>query len=144
MTETEGRRWLLNRAKQGGWLYQPIESSVTGIGIPDGYFRTWKNDGWIELKSFNFCGQGIKKVPFRPGQFNWLQRHTLLGGNSFLFIFYTVKVASGNHVCICVFKDKNIKQEYVYEDRVKAELDALVRDIDALILEQLLNNSLIM
>ena len=144
MTETEGRRWLLKASHEGAWLYQPIESTATGIGIPDGYFRTRVAEGWIELKVINFHGQEHVVIPFRRGQYNWLKRYADLGGRAFLFVFYVAHLRQDT-VCVMIFYNDYIQREYdVQEMALKALVDLPLSKITHEQLIQSLSHSLIL
>jgi len=67
-------------------IFQKIESGMTGLGIPDIFFRTKYTDGWIELKEIIWPKKydTIIKIPFKPGQFSWIKQYSLLCGNMFL------------------------------------------------------------
>ena len=86
MTEASIRRWLIKLLKPCAIKLQPIESGSTGIGIPDFYFRTAKQGGWIELKVGKLNAKGEIKLRWQPGQLNWIREHAKLLGKTFLFI----------------------------------------------------------
>jgi hypothetical protein len=68
-----------------------IESGMTKNGIPDIYFlsETTRSHGWIELKIAEKTSKiGVIKVPYRPGQINWLSRHKERGVKAYTLIFY--------------------------------------------------------
>lgn len=67
-------------------IAQPIESGLTGLGIPDMFIRTTKVSAWIELKNYRYLMHYPLEVAFRPGQAAWLERHYRLGGLSLLGI----------------------------------------------------------
>ena len=60
-----------------------IESHATMLGIPDVNFRTAYIEGWIELKQLK-KGHYVWRVPFRPGQYNWLKKQYMLNGIAIL------------------------------------------------------------
>lgn len=110
MTEADGRRWIRHRAEREGWLYQPIESAMTGLGIPDGFFRTDACEGWIELKRLTKITD-VVAIPFRPNQLQWLMRYHGLGGRAFLFVFYAVQL-SHEVESLAVFRGEYIHKTY--------------------------------
>jgi hypothetical protein len=68
-----------------------IESGMTKNGIPDIYFlgETTNSHGWMELKIAEKTSKhGVIKVPYRPGQINWLSRHKERGVKAYALIFY--------------------------------------------------------
>jgi hypothetical protein len=67
-------------------IAQPIETGLTGLGVPDLFVRTHKVGAWCELKNIKERPTFPFKVPFRPGQYMWLKRHAVLGGTSILGI----------------------------------------------------------
>lgn len=67
-------------------IAQPIESGMSGLGIPDLFVRTSKVSAWIELKNYKFPIKYPLEVSLRPGQAAWLERHYKLGGLSILGI----------------------------------------------------------
>ena len=91
-------------------LIQRIETGSVGIGVPDFYFKTIYNGGWIELKEIkgNVSRETIIKIPFQPGQFNWIKRYISLNGNMIL-------ICSIDKIWHC-FKGDYIREEYVWED----------------------------
>ena len=73
---------------------QRIESGSTGLGIPDIYFATKKENGWLELKEIKILSKNINpdniiKIPFREGQKGWILNHLKYDKN--IFIIYTTK-----------------------------------------------------
>lgn len=113
MTESVGRKWLVDMFKTHTQYakVQPIESAVTGNGIPDIYFRTRTRDGWIELKVAHFDLESNVDIDFRPGQLPWIKHCNGLGGNAMLFVFIRdieVSAAYGLHV----FRGANILPRY--------------------------------
>ncbi len=63
-------------------LIERIESSITP-GIPDIHYRTAQHEGWVELKQLK-RRRDHWVVPFRPGQFAWLNKYYILNGVSVL------------------------------------------------------------
>ena len=112
MLEKDMRRLLKHEVRiQIPWvLIQRIETGSTGIGIPDFYFKTMYNEGWIELKEIkgNVSREAIIKIPYRPGQFNWIKKYISLSGNVIL-------ICSIGEVWHC-FKGDYIWEEYMWED----------------------------
>ncbi len=60
-------------------LLQRIENR-TGI-VPDIYFASTRNSGWIELKNIKIVSGMIIKIPFRPGQYSWIKKHIRYNDN---------------------------------------------------------------
>ena len=91
-------------------LIQRIETGSTGIGVPDFYFKTIYNEGWIELKEIkgNTSREAIIKIPYQPGQYNWLKNYNALNGNAIL-------ICSIDKVWYC-FKGDYIQQSYIWKD----------------------------
>lgn len=88
MTEKNIRKCLIELAKKGGFLVQPIESGITNIGIPDLFFRTKKRDGWAELKVAVETKIGSHLiVRMRPGQLRWLRDYATLGGRALMLLY---------------------------------------------------------
>lgn len=74
------------------YMLQKIESSLTGVGIPDiAYTFNSSKSGWIELKVAKIIKTGKNKgkinVPYRPGQQNWLKKHKSLSRRTFCLIY---------------------------------------------------------
>jgi hypothetical protein len=107
MTETKIRQYLKKLLKyeidNGLIQFQPIESGSTGIGIPDIYFASDRKEGWIELKILKKKGTSLI-VPYRPGQWNWIQKRMHLNKRTYLFAYYQNK--------IYVYFNENIRKEY--------------------------------
>lgn len=66
---------------------QPIESPLTGVGIPDEFVRTTKRDAWIEFKYTRQADMPYT-VTYEDGQFSWLTRHWKLGGIAILAVWF--------------------------------------------------------
>ena len=113
MLEKTMRKEMITKMDKNKILLQPIESPATGTGILDIFYRTNNADGWIELKVIDKCPvrKGIVKIPWRPGQMNWITRYLKLNGNVFLFL----------HIekALWVFKDFHIQKEYSQSEIVK-------------------------
>jgi hypothetical protein len=111
-------------------LLQRIESHLTGLGIPDVYFKTMYNEGWIEFKEVKpppSFYKKIIKIPFRPGQFGWIKHYVSLNGNMIL-------ACTVDKTWYC-FKGHLIKQEYHENDFYSARFQG---DISELNLQKLL------
>jgi hypothetical protein len=84
--ESTFRRSLVVAIKSTRCIAQPIETGLTGLGVPDLFVRTSKVSAWIELKNYQYPLRYPLEVSFRPGQAMWLERHYKLGGLSILGI----------------------------------------------------------
>lgn len=108
MTESQGYRSVRNKLRTYPVFFQRIESGVTGIGIPDVFFRTRSTEGWIELKSISTLKVRKKvKMPFRVGQLSWIERYRKLGGQILVFCFVNDSLA--------VIANNKIQEEYTYQ-----------------------------
>lgn len=90
--------------------------------VPDIYFKTEHKEGWIELKNLKRL-TGTIRIPFRPGQFPWIQKQVRLNGIVYLFCTMPDDF-------IYIFKNKNIKRSYT-----ESEFNSLanhILDIDYL------------
>jgi hypothetical protein len=127
MKETELSRKIIKLLQFSGIFVQRIESPMTGVGIPDLFFRTTQTDGWIEFKVIQHpikLEQKKIKIPFRPGQLNWIKNYVAMGGNAFLFI----SIDSS----LFIFKNKNIERSYTQETFIKkAKYAQFLKDVDA-------------
>lgn len=103
---------------------QPIESGGTGLGIPDMFIRTERNDLWAEAKRIILKSKIISKIsiPYQPGQYSWLKSYYKLGGHAFLFCL-VIDTFGLNNIYksihsnkVHIFKDKNIKETYSYKE----------------------------
>lgn len=101
MRESQMRAIIKKHFTKKGVFIQAIESHGTP-GVPDIFFHD-EESGWAELKEM----KGLR-VPFRPGQFNWLQRYWKSGGLSLLI----VTTPKGLWY---VFQGPEIKREYESE-----------------------------
>ncbi len=72
--------------------------------VPDLFFRSENKGGWIEIKDLKKL-TGTIRIPFRPGQFAWIQTHVRLNGTSYLFCTMPDDF-------IYIFKNENIKKLY--------------------------------
>lgn len=71
--------------------FHKIESGSTEVGFPDWYLRTEWTDLWLEakeLKRWPVRESTRIKIPYRPGQYNWIIQHKKLGGRVALIITY--------------------------------------------------------
>lgn len=80
-------RFNSKMTEKGAWC-TPIESGATGDGIPDTFMRFNNRGYWIEYKVIDAPLTSQQKVPFRPGQYNWLRRNHREGGVSLVAIQY--------------------------------------------------------
>lgn len=99
------RRTITSSLRAMGYLAQPIESGLTGLGIPDLFVRTKHTSAWIELKNFKYRLVYPVTVPFRTHQKEWLRKLTGLGGTAILII--------SEPDCIHVFANKKIMGIYM-------------------------------
>ncbi len=139
MTETDGRRWLKSKFNPRDVKLQPVESGGTGIGILDIFARTSYHDYWIELKVARFTADGIH-VPFRPGQLPWIKDYVRLGGRARLIVF--IPHDSGNDFAWWVFKDADIKKDYILSELTTLADGALTSKVPANILFEALFDKL--
>lgn len=103
-TEGDLRAMVTRSLKHARVLAQPIESGETGLGIPDMFIRTTKTSAWMELKFRRFPIHYPFEVPFRPGQYAWLERNYKMGGTSVLMI--------GTLTGVYAFKNEQIEKVY--------------------------------
>lgn len=105
---------ILNKFSRKKILLQRIETKETGIGVPDIFYRTWNQDGWIELKVLNKYPKrkNYIKVPFRLGQINWIKNYWILNGSIFLFLYI--------ENALWIFKGDNIKEQYSELEIIKS------------------------
>ncbi len=106
MKETDLYRKMVNKLSPHGMILQRIEMDH----VPDLFYRTYARDGWIEFKILNKypIKSNIIKVPWRPGQMNWIKEYRVLNGTIFLF-FYVENA-------LLIFKGLNIKEQYSLSD----------------------------
>jgi len=97
-------------------LIQRIESGMTGLGIPDVFFRTKASDGWMELKevSWPIRETTLIKIPFRPGQYPWIKQYSLLCGNMFLIC------SIRGETNVYIFRRSYILREYTQKEFLRA------------------------
>lgn len=63
---------LKKRLNNVGWDVQRLESSMTGVGIPDMFVQGHGTDCFIEAKNIKSKMPTVKfTVPWRPGQVAW-------------------------------------------------------------------------
>lgn len=86
-SEADVRGTLTRALRANSVLVQPIESPLTGLGIPDLFVRTSKVSAWVELKFERREPKLPYMVSFRDGQYGWLKRHWELGGISVLGVW---------------------------------------------------------
>lgn len=92
--------------------FDRIENSVN-TGIPDIYFVTPENEGYIELKQIKAYPKNATttiKIPFRPGQYAWFRRRLKL--NSLTNYFLLLQVAGQ----LYVFHNKGVREEYTRQE----------------------------
>ena len=89
MLEKDMRRLLKHKVslEMPHMMLQRIESGGTGRGIPDFFFKTIYDEGWIELKEITITSCRIS-VPWRPGQLPWIKKYAQLRGNIILLMTY--------------------------------------------------------
>jgi len=63
-----------------------IETGSTRVGVPDLYWSTPNNNGWIEFKTVYSLQVPVIKPVWRPGQLGWVKDHTKLGDNVWLAV----------------------------------------------------------
>lgn len=104
-------------------LFQPIESGATGIGIPDIFFRTAGDEGWIELKEIEVTSYGAVVVPFRPGQLPWARRYMRLRGKVILLATFRKSIYTlGWEDVLIAVEDNNIMARYESLAELKSAL----------------------
>jgi hypothetical protein len=134
MTETEGRRWFRKKTRGlvsvGELMFQPIESSRTGIGVPDWWFRTRHDEGWVEEKELRAPLKEVVRIPWRPGQFEWMRRYVQLGGHGLLFVFVEWCYTNHDFRTLTVFEDFAVQREYSTEEwRGLRSMDVKLADV---------------
>ncbi len=102
--EHDFRRALVLAIRSTNSIAQPIETGITGLGVPDIFIRTSKVSVWLELKNYKYPVHYPLEISFRPGQIAWLERHYKLGGISILGVATPI----GKYF----FVNKNIKRKY--------------------------------
>ena len=77
-------RWHVIKTNPNVFI-QPIESHITGIGIPDLYVRS-SFSFWCELKTIKRKVVEIVSPDWRPNQLNWARKYIDKGGRWILLI----------------------------------------------------------
>ena len=77
MLERDIRRLIVAKARPH-CLVTAVESSDTGGKMPDLFIRSSFLSWWVELKQIPTPG---RKIPWRPGQENWIRRYRQLSGS---------------------------------------------------------------
>jgi hypothetical protein len=72
------------------WHWTPIETAMTGAGVPDANCCWQGHEFWVEYK---FTAGWA--VTLRPEQVGWLLRRSRAGGNSFIAVRRTCAVGRG-------------------------------------------------
>lgn len=67
---------------------QAIESEETGNGIADAFVALTIGIAFIECKRIRASIQGVRKIPFQPGQYPWLSKFDGPGRRSYVAIEY--------------------------------------------------------
>jgi len=94
-------------------VFQPIESARTGLGIPDIFFKTINDQGWIELKEIEVTSYGAVVVSFRPGQLPWARRYMRLYGKVILLATFKKSIYTlGWEDVLIAIEDNNIMARY--------------------------------
>ena len=84
-TETIMRKFLIDSNPE--CFIQPIESHITGIGIPDLFVSIHPGFNiWAELKTIKRKVSNIVSPDWRPGQMSWAKRYQKKGGDWILLI----------------------------------------------------------
>jgi hypothetical protein len=75
--------------RSNGVFVQRIESGLTGRGIPDIFFASPSEHGWIELKVARTKWDGTAyNIKWRNGQQMWLTKVHRLGVPAYTFVAY--------------------------------------------------------
>lgn len=108
MKETQIYHKMKDKLSPMGVLLQRIEMDM----VPDLFYRTYHKDGWIELKRIEKLPvrNPYIKVPFRPGQMNWIRIYRTLNGKIFLFFSIVNE--------LFIFRGANIKERYTRKDLI--------------------------
>ena len=87
--ETLLRRSINKKFREIGVRSQPIESPLTGDGIPDNWISGRELHVWIEFKVDLYGKWPCKRaIHFRPGQYRWLKEERDHGGGAFVLVQY--------------------------------------------------------
>lgn len=90
-------------------VFQPIESALTGTGIPDLFIQRRGKSTWIELKELEVrSARQALHVPFRPNQLRWIKCLLEAGGDAALALLLWNE--QGKTLAICV--GSQIKEIY--------------------------------
>lgn len=76
--------------------------------VPDIFFRSETQEGWIELKCLPTITYKVT-IPFRPGQFSWIRDYIRKGGTAYLF-------CSTPDQLLWIFKNKDIYRSYTNKE----------------------------
>ena len=111
-------------------LGQRVETGVTGLGVPDIFFRSRRCDGWIESKAFAWptLKETYIKIPYRPGQLGWISLYREKGGKVFLVCLIDNGRLSGEVFC---FEGYSIQE--VYSQKQMIDLNCGRFDIGRLV-----------
>ena len=63
-----------------------IETGHTRVGVPDLYWSTPNNNGWLEFKVVYSLQVPVIKPDWRPGQLGWIREHVRLYDNIWLAV----------------------------------------------------------
>ncbi len=85
MTKDESKMWQTLKQKLNKYpIFAYRIENRTGK-VPDIYFATSKNNGWIELKIGIFRPKNNTiKIKFEPGQLAWIRNHIKYNDNVYL------------------------------------------------------------
>ena len=111
MTETEVRQELVKKIRAVNCIAQPIESGITGIGIPDLFIRTFNTSCWCEVKIAYFK-KGFVQLKWRPGQIPWLSSYNARGGKILLAVGFESKQGEA----LALFEWPHFLQYYMGDD----------------------------
>lgn len=81
LTSLDGGLRSLFRRNLSSWHWQSIESSMTGMGIPDSNYCHLGAEGWVEFKAAS--GLAVRVSPMQIG---WLLRRSRAGGRCFVAV----------------------------------------------------------
>jgi len=121
MKETKMYHKMVSKLSPKGILLQRIEMDR----VPDIFYRTWMEDGWIELKVLKSypVRKTYVEVPFRPGQLNWIRSYRVLNGNVFLFFYIENS--------LWIFKGDTIREKYQETEMIELSCyKVLWQDVD--------------
>ena len=113
MTETKVRHALVEKLRSANCVAQPIESGVTGVGIPDLFVRTCKVDCWCEVKIAKPNKDWTwVRINWRPGQLRWIGEYVAHGGKVLLAVGFESKQGEA----LALFEYPNFLQVYAGDD----------------------------